>query len=92
MFLHVSRGTHYLPVTKELFNSEKYKSYLSTMSKFHNYSVNNTLLIALLYRAGMTDKTMEYTRQIGGHSKASCAGGIFRQSYVEYSPCDVVSF
>ena len=32
---------------KELFNSEKYKSYLSTMSKFHNYSVNNTLLIAL---------------------------------------------
>ncbi len=32
---------------KELFESEKYKSYLSTMSKFHNYSVNNTLLIAL---------------------------------------------
>lgn len=32
---------------KELFDSEKYKSYLSTMSKFHNYSVNNTLLIAL---------------------------------------------
>lgn len=32
---------------KELFNSEKYKSYLSTMSKFHNYSFNNTLLIAL---------------------------------------------
>ena len=32
---------------KELFESEKYKNYLSTMSKFHNYSVNNTLLIAL---------------------------------------------
>ena len=32
---------------KELFGSKKYKSYLSTMSKFHNYSVNNTLLIAL---------------------------------------------
>lgn len=32
---------------KELFESEKYKSYLSTMSKFHNYSFNNTLLIAL---------------------------------------------
>ena len=30
---------------KELFESEKYKSYLSTMSKFHNYSFNNTLLI-----------------------------------------------
>ena len=32
---------------KELFESGKYKNYLSTMSKFHNYSVNNTLLIAL---------------------------------------------
>ena len=32
---------------KELFESEKYQNYLSTMSKFHNYSVNNTLLIAL---------------------------------------------
>ena len=30
---------------KELFESEKYKSYLSTMSKFHNYSFNNTLLL-----------------------------------------------
>lgn len=32
---------------KALFESEKYKSYLSTMSKFHNYSFNNTLLIAM---------------------------------------------
>ena len=32
---------------KELFKSEKYKTYLSTMSKFHNYSFNNTLLIAM---------------------------------------------
>ena len=24
---------------KELFESEKYKTYLSTMSKFHNYSL-----------------------------------------------------
>ena len=31
----------------ELFNSESYKNYLSTMSKFHNYSFNNTLLIAI---------------------------------------------
>ena len=28
---------------KELFESKKYKSYLITMSKFHNYSFNNTL-------------------------------------------------
>ena len=32
---------------KELFSSEKFKSYLDTMSKFHNYSFNNTLLIAM---------------------------------------------
>ena len=32
---------------KELFESEKYKEYLRTMSKFYNYSFNNTLLIAM---------------------------------------------
>ena len=31
----------------ELFNSDSYKNYLSTMSKFHDYSFNNTLLIAM---------------------------------------------
>ena len=31
----------------ELFNSERYKEYLRVMSKFHNYSFNNTLLIAM---------------------------------------------
>lgn len=30
---------------KELFESEKYMKYLSTMSRFHRYSVNNTMLI-----------------------------------------------
>ena len=30
-----------------LFESEKYKAYLTTMSKFHSYSFNNTLLIAM---------------------------------------------
>ena len=30
----------------DLFESETYKKYLSTMGKFHNYSFNNTLLIA----------------------------------------------
>ena len=31
----------------ELFDSERYKEYLRVMSKFHNYSFNNTLLIAM---------------------------------------------
>ena len=32
---------------QDLFNSDSYCNYLSTMSKFHNYSFNNTLLIAM---------------------------------------------
>lgn len=31
----------------DLFESEKYKAYLSSMSKFHNYSLNNTILISM---------------------------------------------
>ena len=31
----------------ELFESDRYKEYLSVMSKFHNYSFNNTMLIAM---------------------------------------------
>ena len=30
---------------KEVFESDNYKNYLNTMAKFHNYSINNTLLI-----------------------------------------------
>lgn len=32
---------------KELFEIDKYKSYLQTMSRFHKYSLNNTLLISM---------------------------------------------
>ena len=31
----------------DLFNSDHFKEYLNVMSKFHNYSFNNTVLIAL---------------------------------------------
>ena len=30
---------------QELFETDKYRQYLSTMSRFHRYSVNNTMLI-----------------------------------------------
>lgn len=30
---------------QELFQSEQYAEYLRTMSRFHTYSVNNTILI-----------------------------------------------
>lgn len=32
---------------KDIFTSEMYMTYLRTMAKFHNYSFNNTLLIAM---------------------------------------------
>lgn len=32
---------------RNLFESQKYKMYLRTMSKFHSYSINNTILIAM---------------------------------------------
>lgn len=32
---------------KKLFTSERYMEYLKTMSQFHNYSFNNTMLIAM---------------------------------------------
>lgn len=32
---------------QELFTSERYREYLNMMAKFHNYSFNNTLLIAM---------------------------------------------
>lgn len=49
---------------KDIFSSDAYCQYLKTMSKFHHYSLNNTLLIALQkpdatlvagYRAWQTD-------------------------------------
>lgn len=32
---------------QDLFNSDRYKAYLSVMAKFYNYSINNTILIAM---------------------------------------------
>ena len=50
---------------KELFESEKYKTYLSTMSKFHNYSFNNTLLIAM-QRPEVADNVWQNVQQLHG--------------------------
>ena len=39
---------------KDIFTSEMYTTYLRTMAKFHNYSFNNTLLIAMHQGSGRT--------------------------------------
>lgn len=54
---------------KELFESEKFKEYLTTMSKFYNYSFNNTLLIAMqkpdaTLIAGYTSWQLNFDRHV----------------------------
>ena len=54
---------------KDLFTSEKYKQYLHTMSKFHHYSFNNTILIAMqrpdaTLVAGYTAWKQKFHRQV----------------------------
>ena len=49
--------------------NERFKEYLRTMSKFYNYSFNNTLLIAMqkpeaTYVAGYTSWQRNFDRQV----------------------------
>ena len=52
-----------------LFESEKFKTWLTTMSRFHDYSLNNTLLIAsqkpdATLVAGYTSWQKNFGRQV----------------------------
>ena len=54
---------------RELFESERFKEYLRTMSKFYHYSFSNTLLIAMqkpeaTYVAGYTSWQRNFDRQV----------------------------
>ena len=54
---------------KELFESERFKEYLRTMSNFYHYSFSNTLLIAMqkpeaTYVAGYTSWQRNFDRQV----------------------------
>ena len=75
-----SAKTHHDNVVKEitkklesglmaLRNSDEFKNYLKVMSRFHNYSFNNTLLIAMqkpdaTYVAGYTSWKNDFGRQV----------------------------
>ena len=56
---------------KELFESDRYRRYLATMSRFHKYSVNNTMLIymqrpdATMWPASTNGATSSEERQKG---------------------------
>lgn len=59
---------------KEVFDSEKYKKYLSTMSKFHTYSYRNSLLIMLqkpdaTYVAGFNAWNKNFKRYVNKGEK-----------------------
>ena len=61
---------------KELFESDKYRKYLATMSRFHRYSVNNTMLI-YMQRPDATQVTFIPTESGGMTYEAvitSCGG------------------
>lgn len=60
---------------KAVFESENYKNYLKTMSKFHRYSVNNSMLIMMQYPSasivtGASKWKTEFNRTIKKGSKA----------------------
>ena len=55
---------------QELFQSEKYFDYLRTMSRFHTYSLNNTLLIHMQRpEASMPAAGFNKWKQMGRHVK-----------------------
>ena len=60
---------------QDLFNSEQYMTWLRTMSRFHDYSLNNTLLIAFqrpdaTLVAGYTAWQKQFGRQVQKGEKA----------------------
>ena len=48
---------------KDIFTSEMYTTYLRTMAKFHNYSFNNTLLIAMAGFNAWKNKFNRYVKK-----------------------------
>lgn len=53
----------------ELFESERYKEYLRVMARFHNYSFNNTLLIAMQYPGATRLAGFQTWKKFGRHVK-----------------------
>lgn len=60
---------------KDVYTSENFKNYLSFLSKFHNYSFNNTILIISQFPsaslvAGLQSWNRNFKRQVNKGSKA----------------------
>ena len=78
---------------KELFESEKYKIYLNTMSKFHNYSFNNTMQDVM----NVNQKEYKIVKLLG-HGKggysylAEREGKFYVLKQIHHEPCEYYSF
>ena len=60
---------------QKLFQSDKYAEYLRTMSRFHSYSVNNTILIHLqMPNASVVAGFNKWKNQFGRHVKKGETG------------------
>ena len=60
---------------QKLFQSERYAEYLSTMSRFHSYSVNNTVLIHMqMPDASVVAGFHKWKNQFGRHVKKGETG------------------
>ncbi len=60
---------------KELFESDRYRQYLSVMSRFHRYSVNNTMLIYMQRPdASLVAGFQKWKNQFGRHVKKGARG------------------
>ena len=60
---------------KELFQSDRYRQYLSVMSRFHRYSVNNTMLIFMQRPdASLVAGFQKWKNQFGRHVKQGECG------------------
>ena len=53
----------------ELFESDRYKEYLQVMARFHNYSFNNTLLIAMQFPGATRLAGFQSWKKFGRHVK-----------------------
>ena len=50
---------------RDIFASDKYREMLAVMSKFHDYSVNNTMLIAITVTKSDVPKLKEIVNEVG---------------------------
>ncbi len=78
---------------KELFESDKYRRYLSVMSRFHRYSVNNTMLIYMqrpdaTLVAGYNKWKNQFSRHVkrGEHGITIIAPTPFKKKIEEQKP------